>query len=236
MDNFLKDNILYMKATKNKVIYISILVLSSIVFFCLGWFLSQSIPAFGLMAGSKVETAKLNKDLPDFKIYTNTYSTSTNFVFSDEKGKVATTLSVSNENIESPSYRIIKGHTHDWLVITKIESSGTGFMNRIDDWYTILQDGTIKMVLSYPSNGSRVSGGDGQNEYWETNILNDSYNDDLAVDIKLTDKICNKNDKECSESSQTTHYIWNEEHKKFLCIPEDVNETTIYEEGDARGD
>ena len=218
---------------KNKILYISIAVGLSVIFFLLGWFLHQSTHIPALTANSKVEkseTARLYKDWPELKIIANTYSTNTNFVFLDEKGNVATTLSVSNINIEPPSYRIVKGNTHDWFVVTRIESSGTGLMNRIDEWYTMLQDGTMAKVLSYPSNGLEVPDNAGQNKYWRTDISNESYKDDSAVDIKLTTKICDKDDKNCSESSQTTHYVWDNEYEEFLAEIAGTNVVT-YEKG-----
>lgn len=213
---------------KSKILlYIFSVIGISLAFFLIGWFLHQpaQIPASTVnLKIEKSEIAKLNKDGQELKIITNSYFASRNFIFLDNKtNDIVTTLSVDDPARGWPSYRIVKGHTHDWLVVTRMGSWGTGMQYNYDEWYFLSQAGTMKMVLTYPSGGNEVAPGFSENKYWRTDILNESYTDDSAVDIKQTTKTCSINkdgenygtDKECSETSKTTHYVWDESKEKF---------------------
>lgn len=204
----------------NKIIYIFAVVGISLAFFLLGWFLHQPaiIPTSTVsLKIEKSETVKLRTGWPELKILTNTYFSSRNFIFLDnETNDIVSTLSVENPARGWPSYRIVKGHTRDWLVVTRMGNWGTGMQYDYDEWYILGYSGTIKMVLSYQSGGNVQDYALNKNRYWRTDILNESYVDDLAMDIKLTEKDCDKEDKNCSESSQTTHYAWDESNEKFV--------------------
>ena len=206
---------------KNKLLHICTPVIFSAGFFYIGWYTHQPIPILGINVS---ETARLRIDGEELKIITNTYSTNRNFVFLDVKygtGAVVGTLSVSNGWGDSPSYRIVNGHTHDWLVVTRYESGGTGFLTYSDEWYILGWSFDTKKVWSYSSQGNEVLGIDGvKNRYWSTNIINVGYADDSAVDVKLIEKSCtptkNGGEKDCLESSHTDHYLWNADIEEFV--------------------
>lgn len=205
---------------KLKPIYIGILAILSAGFFYAGWYTHQPVASLKL---KESETARLRIDGEKIKILTNTYSTNRNFVFLDDKyrtGGVVGTLSVENGWGGPPDYRIIRGKTHDWLVVTRIESGGTGFRTHSDEWYILGWSYEAKKVLSYQSDGNMVPDDkDGKNKYWWTEVMNASYPDDSAVDIKLTEKVCMSagygKDKDCTESSHTVHYIWDTDKEAF---------------------
>ncbi|MSR87930.1 MAG: hypothetical protein EXS69_02085 [Candidatus Zambryskibacteria bacterium] len=206
---------------KTKLLYILILAVLTAGIFYAGWYTHQPVASLNLEGP---ETARLRIDGEELKILTNTYSTNRNFVFLDVKygtDGVVGTLSVENGWGESPYYRIVKGKTHDWLVVTRIESGGTGFRTHSDEWYILGWSYEAKKVLSYQSDGNMVPDDeDGKNKYWRTDIPNESYLDDSAVDIKVTEKICspadNAKDKDCTESSRIVHYIWDADKEVFV--------------------
>lgn len=206
----------------NKLLYICIVAIFSAGFFYVGWDMRQPATILGI---DKSETARLRIDGEEVKILTNAYSTNRNLIFLDVKydtGEVVGTLSVENGWGDPPSYRIVKGHTHDWLVVTRYESGGTGFLTYSDEWYILGWSYEAKKVLSYSSKGNEVLAIDGvKNRYWSTEIMNGEYLDDSAVDIKLTEKSCTPtesgSEKDCSESSRTDHhYVWNGDIEKFV--------------------
>jgi len=209
---------------KNKLLYICILAIFSVGFFFLGWFIhkttliSTSIDISGI---EEAETARLtNIDGLELKIITNTYFFSRNFIFLDDKtGEIVTTLSVENPAREWPYYRIVKGYTRDWLVVTRILRWGTGMQDNYDEWYILGRSGKMEMALSYSSE-SYVLDYDGKNLYWSTDIINESYPDDSAVDIKVIEKSCSitedGSDKDCSESSSIVHYVWDSDREEFV--------------------
>ena len=206
---------------KPKLLHICVLAILAVGLFYAGWYSHQPATSLNL---EESETARLRIDGEELKILTNTYSTNRNFVFLDVKygtDGVVGTLSVENGWGESPYYRIVKGKTHDWLVVTRIESGGTGFRTHSDEWYILGWSYEAKKVLSYQSDGNMVPDyEDGKNKYWWTEVMNASYPDDSAVDIKLTEKICSSagygEDKDCTESSHLIHYIWNTDREVFV--------------------
>jgi len=111
----------------------------------------------GSFFGNSVIT-RLDIDGHEIKILTKEYSSvipGIIFLFLDTKTNgVINTLSVENYNIGPPTFHIIKGNKHDWLVTTKIAGDGTGYIRYIDDWYVMESLGNIKKVLSYPSGGN----------------------------------------------------------------------------------
>lgn len=206
---------------KSKPLYILILAILFSGLFYAGWYTHQPAVSLNL---KESETARIKIDGEELKILTNTYSTNRNFVFLDEKyktGGVAGTLSVENGWGGPSDYRVVKGNTHDWLVVTRIESGGTGFISHSDEWYILGWSYEAKKVLSYQSDGNMVPNyKDGKNKYWKTDILNENYPDDSAVDIKVTEKICSSaddgKDKDCTESSSTVHYVWDVDKEVFV--------------------
>ncbi len=206
---------------KIKLLPIGILAILSAGLFYAGWYTHQPVNSLNLEGP---EAARIRIDGEELKILTNTYSTNRNFVFLDVKygtGGVASTLSVENGWGGPPSYRIVKGSTHDWLVVTRIESGGTGFRTHSDEWYILGWSYEAKEVLSYQSDGNMVPDDeDDKNKYWRTEVMNASYPDDSAVDIKVTEKICSPvdygGDKDCTESSHLVHYVWDADREVFV--------------------
>ena len=177
------------------------------------------------------ETARLAIDGSVLKILTNTVLYNRNFVFLDNAtDDIVSTLSVGNPVIETPDYKIIKGHAHDWLVVVGL-NAGTGLKEYFNEWYILLPQGNMKMVLSYPSWGLNAQLYE-KTEYLETNIINESYPDDSAVDVKFTLKDCftaeNGEDKNCSESSRIDHYVWDNDKEEFVF---DSKRSDISEQG-----
>lgn len=170
----------------------------------------------------KSELARLALNGTEIKLLTSTndHSTSRNFLVLDgETGETITTLSVSSLGLWTPYYRIIKGNTHDWLVVTRLESWGTGMKNIYDEWYALDWQGTMKLVLFYPSETMLLDGSDGKNTYWRTEVINEDKLDDSAVNIKFMKQTCTINedesDKDCVESANTLNYVWDEEDEEF---------------------
>ncbi|MEK7106507.1 MAG: hypothetical protein AAB895_04105, partial [Patescibacteria group bacterium] len=130
---------------------------------------SDSITSFVL-------TARLTIDGSELKILTNTRMFNRNFVFLDNKtGDILTTLSVDNGVLEAPDYRIVKGRTHDWLVVSELGIWGTGYKQYIDNWYVLSSVGDMKMVLSYQSYYHDVPYSDGKKAYLKTEVINQNH-------------------------------------------------------------
>ncbi|HAJ44434.1 MAG: hypothetical protein UV53_C0006G0025 [Candidatus Azambacteria bacterium GW2011_GWE1_42_9] len=209
---------------KNKILYISIMAIFFVGFFYFWYSTHQPMPA-STTVKLEIEEFEIARLMPSFdewelKILTNEYFNSRNFIFLDNKtGEIVTTLSITNPARGTPDYRIIKGSKHDWLVVTKMVTWGTGMQIDNDEWYVLGRSGEMKMVMSYQSRTLGVPGESGKNEYGRTDIMNEGYPDDSAVDIKTTEKICSVakdgSDKDCSESSHIYHYVWNADKEEF---------------------
>lgn len=207
-----------MSHRKPKLLNIGILAILSAVVFYIAWNRYEPSPFLQI---EKYETVRFMLDGYELKILTNTYSTNRNFVFMDSKtDSIVTTLSVENSALWAPYYRVVKGRAHDWLVITRVANWGTGMRYDVDEWYMLRSSGEMKMVLSYSSDSLEVPQDGSKNKYWRTDILNESYPDDSAVDIKVTEKICSPVDyggnKDCTESSHTVHYVWDADKEEFV--------------------
>jgi hypothetical protein len=208
---------------KNKLLFTYTLTLLIIGLVAVGCYLFLSKPTDKTTATIRietVETARLSLDGTNVKILAsvNDFSTSRNFIFQNlQSGDTITTLSVSSLGLETPSYQIIKGVKHDWLVINKVETWGTGFRQDVDEWYITSSQGKAKLVLSYPAQTLQVPNSSNKNEYTETEIL--KITDDSNVAIKTVQKLCSVKedgtDKDCKESPTTNHYIWSEEKEEF---------------------
>lgn len=187
---------------KNKILYLLILIFFCAGFYFIGNYTKDKIPLE--LYGS----ARLMENGSDVKIFTGEMKggQGIELVFTDDQNNIINTLSVENTNISGPSYRIVKGNKHDWLVVTTIGESGTGYIKYIDSWYLVTGwYGGIQKVLSYDS---KISVTDMLNTYSkEVNSEVISGSSDNVLDIKFTTKIC-KEKNVCSTSSQINHYIW----------------------------
>ena len=197
----------------NKVTWYSQItaVILGIAIFYVGFYIGSAHKIAPTAIDEPFETARLGFEGQEVRILTNEVGTTRNFVFQDIKtSEVISTLTVVNINIEAPSYKIVKGSARDWLVVTRIEGSGTGYIKRVDDWY-ILANG-VKQVLSYISQMTLAPLlANEKNEYFSTETPEISL-DDSMVGIKVTERVCSSgkdsNDKDCSESSHTDYYEW----------------------------
>ena len=156
---------------KNKIPYLLILVILCAGFYFIGSYTKDktSNPL------NFIGTARLTEDGSKVKILTGNMKggLGLEFVFTDNQNNIINTLSVENTNISSPSYRIVKGNKHDWLVVTTIGESGTGYIKYIDSWYLVTGwYGDIQKVLSYDSkisNSTYPIEKDGTTTYKEIN-------------------------------------------------------------------
>lgn len=171
----------------------------------------------------KSEFTRLGLDGTEIMLLTSTndHSTSRNFLVLDNKtGKTITTLSISSLGLWTPYYRIIKGKTHDWLVVTRLETWGTGMNHIYDDWYVLGWTGTLNLVLSYPSQSMLLGGSDGKNTYWRTEVINEDKLRDSTIDVKFIKKTCtvkdDQSDKECTETANTLNYVWDKDNEEFI--------------------
>ena len=102
------------------------------------------------ITGTYSEVARLDSDSHVVKIVTGTILNTRNIVFqSASTDQIIDVLSITNDTGGPPDYRIVRGNNQDWVVVTKIEESGTGYIKYVDDWYTL--KGGVKKILSYPA-------------------------------------------------------------------------------------
>src|SRR5262249_7629982 len=100
--------------------------------------------------------ARLSPDGSDLKIFTGETGTglAAVFLFVDGDGHIVNMLLAGNDNIEGPRYKIVKGNTHDWLVVSTIDLSGTGLIEWVDNWYLPGDSlGAPQSLFSYLSGG-----------------------------------------------------------------------------------
>lgn len=200
-----------MSNSKKLTRYLSFLLL--ILLLAIGFYIYRSSnPKLPLL--EDVGTARLMTDGTPLKILAGETDRGLGavFLFVDKDGHIVDSLSVENAGLEGPSYRIVKGHTHDWLVVTTIYISGTGIMEYKDNWYTV--DGYYgepESLLSYISSGSEHDGPD-EATYREftTEVDNNSYADDKALDVRYVIKNC-ETKAGCSTASKNLHYVWHDE-------------------------
>lgn len=152
-----------------------------------------------------------------YDMYTNSRMTTTNFIFQDSNGDIVTTLSIDNQFIGPPTYRVIKGKNHDWLIVTRQGMTGTSIKNLYDEWYSI--DNNPKVVLDYESDGYEVPGPNQESKYWKAEIINNLVDDDSKVEVKTMYKTCmadnNTIDKDCKDDSRIDTYVWDAEKEVF---------------------
>ena len=204
---------------KNRLIYIVIAILF-IGLFLIGWYSLIFLKSTANIKIDKSETARLSMDGSMVRVLSSTRMYNLDLVFLDAKtNAIVSTLSVDNPVLEPPSYFILKGHTHDWLVVTRA-NSGTGFINRYYEWYILKSSGNMKMVLQHLSQGYKLPDENGNNFYWQAEVDNKSSFDDSVVNIAYTLKECsiaeNGEEKECLESLRTDHYTWDKSNEEFV--------------------
>ena len=170
----------------------------------------------------KTEVARLSLDGSSVKILTSTneYSTTRDFIFlNNETGETITTVSIASLGLSTPYYRVAKGVNHDWLVVTKVETWGTGVRRDTNEWYILDQGKKMKLVLSYLGTSLEVPNGEGKNEYIRTEVQ-DVGNDDKSIIIRYINKLCsageNNGDKDCFESVNTKKYLWDNDKEEFM--------------------
>lgn len=188
---------------KNKIqYYLLILIILCSGFYILGNYTKDKTPL------KLSNTAKLMEDGTEVRIFTGNMKAGLGieFIFTDNQNNIINTLSVENTNISGPSYRIEKGNKHDWLVVTIIEESGTGYIKYKDSWYLVTGwSGGIQKVLSYDS---KIFETDISNTYSKevfSSIMSNGSDDFLS--IEFTTKIC-KEKEGCNISTQINNYIW----------------------------
>lgn len=188
---------------KNKISYLLALIVLCTGFYFLGNSTNNKSPL------KLSNTARLMEDGKSVKIFTGEMKggLGIEFVFTDIQNNIINTLSVENSNIGGPSYKIVRGNKHDWLVVTTIIESGTGYIKYIDSWYLVANwYGGIQKVLSYDSKTSEIDMFNIYNKETTSEVMSSSSDD--VLDIKFTKKIC-KEREECSISSKINHYVWN---------------------------
>lgn len=188
---------------KNKILHLLILITFCTGFYFLGNYTKNKIPL------ELYDTARLMEDGSDVKIFTGIMKggLGIEFIFTDMQNNIINTLSVENTNISGPSYRIVRGNKQDWLVVTTIGESGTGYIKYVDTWYLVMGwSGGIQKVLSYDSKISETNMFNTYNKEVNSEVISGSSEN--VLDIKFTTKICKEKD-ECLTSSQIDHYIWN---------------------------
>lgn len=158
---------------------------------------------------SDAGSARLMAGGPEVKILTgktaNDYGLV--FLFLDKQNNIINTLSVENYGLGGPSYRIVKGNNHDWLVVTTISEYGTGLKKEMDSWYLVKDTyGGILKILSYPSFEGNYPVESTSTEI-TTEVSNLNYKNDDALDVSFVTKTCGKNNV-CSSTTKTNHYVW----------------------------
>lgn len=151
-------------------------------------------------------SARLMQDGSAVKIYTGETKggLGTIFLFLDKHNDIINTLSVENYNLSGPTYEIIKGVNRDWLAVTTIPESGTGYIKYKDTWYmTTGYFGETQKVLSYDS--KVMEDNTNTNKEVVANVI--TGNTDDILDIKYTTKLCVEKDV-CNTTSKINHYVW----------------------------
>ncbi len=219
-DNYLEIIERNFEGQNNKVYRTTKFEALFIIVFCLGIVLfglslyknsGSNIPAFKVVGAARLGMHGENIELSavDMKGQLGKI-----FLFSNHDGSIATTLSIENPNIESPNFRIVKGHARDWLVVTTIENSGTGYMRHVDTWYVAnsYYQGNLA-VLSYPSDGYITGWVDVPNQKLTANA--DISADDGVVNIEFILETCDRQGK-CPKTTKAAYYVWNDEKTLFI--------------------
>jgi hypothetical protein len=155
------------------------------------------------------DTARLSDSSSAVKIFTSDVSNGLGvlFVFT-LNDTVIDSLLIQNPNISPPSYKIIKGSTKDYLVVTTIEESGTGYIKEVDSWYSVNQyfHNEKKALLSYTSKLG-FYGDEKETEETLANYIPSTLTEN-SVDIEFTKKKCEKVTNKCKTSTEKKHFIF----------------------------
>lgn len=155
------------------------------------------------------DTARLSDSSSGVKIFTSDVSNGLGILFVFTlNDTVIDSLLVQNLNIGSPTYRVIKGLTKDYLVVTTIEESGTGYIKEVDSWYSVNQyfHTTNKAVLSYTSKLG-FYGDEKETEETLANYIPSTLTEN-SVDIEFTKKKCDKATSKCKSSIEKKHFTF----------------------------
>ena len=155
------------------------------------------------------DTARLSDTSSSVKIFTSDVSNGLGvlFVFT-LNDTVIDSLLIQNLNIGPPSYKVIKGSTKDYLVVTTIEESGTGYIKEIESWYRVNQyfHTTNKAVLSYTSKlgfyGDEKETEETLAKYVPSTLTENS------VDVEFTKNKCEKVTNKCQTSTEKKNFIF----------------------------
>ena len=147
------------------------------------------------------DTARLSDSDSNVKIFTSDVSNGLGvlFVFT-LNDTVIDSLLIQNPNIGPPSYKVIKGSTKDYLVVTTIEESGTGYIKEVDSWYRVNQyfHNENKAVLSYTSKLG-FYGDENETEETLAKYVPSTLTEN-SVDVEFTKKKCEKLKNKCNTS------------------------------------
>lgn len=119
-------------------------------------------------------------------------------------------LTVSSPAIDFPTYRIEKGIERDWLVVTTLETWGTGLRTNKDTWYSINDVDTVYEVLSYRSFSGEYYSSTRDEMITEASVLSDT-----EIDIIYTTTHCDgcyfdgmeECEEVCETKVETKHYV-----------------------------
>ena len=155
------------------------------------------------------DTARLSDSNSSIKIFTSDVSNGLGvlFVFT-LNDRVIDSLLIQNPNIGQPTYRVIKGSTKDYLVVTTIEESGTGYIKEVDSWYRVNQyfHTTNKVLLTYTSKLG-FYGDEKETEETLANYIPSTLTEN-SVDVEFTKKKCEKATSKCKSSIEKKHFIF----------------------------
>jgi hypothetical protein len=155
------------------------------------------------------DTARLSDTNSSVKIFTSDVSNGLGILFVFTlNGTVIDSLLIQNPNIGPPSYKVIKGPTKDYLVVTTIEESGTGYIKEVDSWYRVNEyfHNENKALFSYTSKLGFYGDEKGAEETLAKYIP--STLTDSSVDIEFTKKNCEKATNKCKTFTEKKHFIF----------------------------
>lgn len=155
------------------------------------------------------DAARLSDSNSVVKIFTSDVSSGLGvlFVFTLNDTVIDSFL-VQNPNIGPPTYRIIKGSTKDYLVVTTIEESWTGYIKEIDSWYNVNQyfHNEKKALLPYASKLG-FYGDEKETEETLANYIPSTITEN-SVEVEFTKKNCEKATNKCKTSTEKKHFIF----------------------------
>ena len=155
------------------------------------------------------DTARLSDSNSNVKIFTSDVSNGLGvlFVFT-LNDMVIDSFLVQNPNIGPPTYRVIKGSTKDYFVVTTIKESGTGYIKEIDSWYGVNQyfHNENKALLSYTSKLG-LYGDEKETEETLANYIPSTLSEN-SVDVEFTKKKCEKVTNKCKTSSEKKQFTF----------------------------